>query len=78
MFLNGVDLLTLLDLDLPVNYELTCSYINVVATATLEVFHKEARVIGPVIELEAGFCKTVKDWLIVLGDLLGRISMPIL
>ena len=53
--LDLADLLTLLDLDLAIDDELAGSYVDVVATTTLEVLHEKSRVIWTIVNLEPRF-----------------------
>jgi len=51
---DGGHLLSLFDLNLAIDNELRSANVDVVPSATLEVFHEEAGRVGPVVELKAG------------------------
>lgn len=72
---DGTDLLALLDVDLAVGDERGGADVDVIAAAALEVFHEEARVVGPVVELEAGLGEAVVEVVVAVGDLFGGVDV---
>ena len=75
VWVDGRDFLPLLDVDFAVGDERGGADVDIIPAATLEVFHEEAGVVGPVVELEAGLGETVEQLLVALRNLPGGVDV---
>ena len=70
-----LNLLALLDLDLPINDQLTTSHINIIPASALKVLHKQPRPVRAPVQLEPSLRQSLQRLPIILRLQLGHLDL---